>query len=223
MSDRKAEDRLREEYFALLPDVRLVLEELETEVRHALLPLSNDLLKHEKIAVTSRVKECESALGALRRRQEGNVFDAEQTDSYTLTSLNDLAAVRVLAFPGSRWIEVDTSLRSRDPFKAWNSDPIRADETKDLLAFKYYGYCSRSAAIRAELQIAPMLIGLFWEVEHSAIYKPLPRLKAALAEPTMQRATGNVYAALKDFDAEFERLIRRDSSAKPPNPSTGSS
>lgn len=65
-----------------------------------------------------------------------------------------------------------------------------------------------------------MLIGLFWEVEQSAIFKPLPSLKAALAEPTMRKATGNVYAALKDFDAEFERLIRRDTHAKSAKPTT---
>lgn len=98
-----------------MPEVWRVLEELETEVRHALLPFSDHLMKHEKIAVASRVKECESALGALRGRQEGNLFDAGRVAPYSVMSLNDLAAVRVLAFPGSRWTEVDTALRSRDP------------------------------------------------------------------------------------------------------------
>ncbi len=214
MSERKPEDRLREEYFTLLPDIRRVLEELEAEVRYALLPVSNGLLKYEKIAVASRIKDCESALGALRRRQEGNVFDRDRADSYTLTSLNDLAGVRVLAFPRSRWTEVNNIFRDREPFKTWSSDPILADGSKEPLVFKYHGHCSRSSEITAELQIAPMLIGLFWEVEHSAIYKPLPRLRAALSEPTIKKGTGDVYAALKNFEDEFERLIRRDPSAQ---------
>jgi hypothetical protein len=77
----------------------------------------------------------------------------------------------VLAFPRSRWIEADHELRSR--FSSWTSDPIPADEGGDEpLAFKYHGYCSGSARLRGELQIVPMLIGLFWQVKHSAIYKP---------------------------------------------------
>src|SRR6266851_1236518 len=111
MNERTVEDRLREEYFALSSDVRRVVDELEAEVRHCLLPLSSSLHKYEKIEVTSRVKDCESALGALRRRQEGATFDPDRADSYTLTSLNDLAGVRVLVFPRSSWIEDKGDLR----------------------------------------------------------------------------------------------------------------
>ncbi len=45
MAERTVEDRLREEYFLLLPDVARILEELKTEVRHCLLPLSGKLDK----------------------------------------------------------------------------------------------------------------------------------------------------------------------------------
>ena len=53
-----------------------------------------------------------------------------------------------------------------------------------------------------------MLIGLFWEVEHSAIYKPSPQFKGALAG--MGERTVKVYEVLKEFESEFERLIQRD-------------
>jgi ppGpp synthetase/RelA/SpoT-type nucleotidyltranferase len=211
MTERTVEDRLREEYFTLLPDARRTLEELEAEVQHALLPLLNRLDKHEKLTVTSRVKDCESALGALRRRQEGAIFDPDRADKYSLRSLNDLAGVRVLAFPGSRWVEADRLLRQHPQFAPWTSDPVRLrpnDEEEEPLAFKYHGYCSRNKILRAELQIAPMLIGLFWEVEHSAIYKPSPQFKGVLAG--MGERTIKVYEALKDFESEFERLISRD-------------
>jgi hypothetical protein len=127
-------------------------------------------------------------LGALRRRQESRLFYSDRADSYSLTALNDIAGVRVLAFPRNRWIEADKNLRSRSPFSSWNSDPIPAgDESSEPLAFKYYGYCSRNSQVRAELQIVPMLIGLFWEVEHSAIYKPSPELKSGVELPEMRQ------------------------------------
>ena len=60
--ERTIEDRLREEYFDLLPDIRRVVDELEAEVRHCLVPISLGLDKYERLVVTSRIKECESAL-----------------------------------------------------------------------------------------------------------------------------------------------------------------
>jgi len=93
---------LREEYFDLLPDIRRVVDELETEVKHCLVPISLRLDKYERLVVTSRVKGCESALDSLRRGQEGATFDSGRPELYSLDNLNDLAGVRVLAFPPSR-------------------------------------------------------------------------------------------------------------------------
>jgi ppGpp synthetase/RelA/SpoT-type nucleotidyltranferase len=80
--------------------------------------------EYERLLVTSRVKECESALDSLRRRQEGATFDSGQPASYSLDSLNDLAGVRVLAFPHSRLKEADRKLRERFPL--WTPDPVSA-------------------------------------------------------------------------------------------------
>lgn len=215
MSERTAEDRLREEYFTLLPTIRKIREELEAEVRHRILPLSSNLNKYEKIEVASRIKDCESALGALRRRQEGGILDPDQAESYTLTSLNDLAGVRVLVFPGNRWKELNYRLRSQEPFNSWNEDSIFADEErKELLAFKYFGHCSRNIQLRAELQIVPMLVGLFWQVEHSAIYKPSPELKGVQLSLEMRQPMSDVYRALRDFESKFEQLVRRNPSTR---------
>jgi hypothetical protein len=137
------------------------------------------------------------------------IFDPDRADSYSLTALNDLAGVRVLAFPLSRLIEADGLLHQR--FSSWSSDPIPAvGESHDPIAFKYHGYCSRSGKIRAELQIVPMLIGLFWEIEHSAIYKPSPELKGVVKSLEMQERMSDVLRALKAFEDEFERLVRQD-------------
>jgi hypothetical protein len=49
MNQRTIEDRLREEYFLLSPDIKRVLLQLQTEVAHLLLNLTLDLKHHERI------------------------------------------------------------------------------------------------------------------------------------------------------------------------------
>jgi hypothetical protein len=66
------------------------------------------------------------------------------------------------------------------------------DQSDQPRAFKYYGYCKEaSTKIRGEYQVASMLISLFMEVEHPAIYKPAPELKAVLLEPGSGSAERN--------------------------------
>lgn len=208
MGGRTIEDRLREEYFSLLPHARRVVEELETQVRYCLLPLSRMLERYERIVVTARVKECDSAVGGLRRRQEGSTFDPDRADAYSLTALKDLAGVRVMVFPRRRWMEANGLLRHR--FPAWTSDPIPGYETAaPPAAFKYHGFCEASNVVRGELQVVPMLVGLFWQVEHSAIYKPAPQLKGVVDSPTMNQRANEVLKAIEAFEDEFERLVRR--------------
>ena len=90
MAERTVEDRLREEYFDLLPDIRRVAEELEAEIRYCLLPISLTLDTYERLVISSRIKECESAVDALRRRQEGATFDRDQPQLYLLTRRLDI-------------------------------------------------------------------------------------------------------------------------------------
>ena len=90
MAERTVEDRLREEYFDLLPGIRRVAEELEAEIRYCLLPISLELDRYERLVVSSRIKECESAVDALRRRQEGATFDRDQPQLYLLTRRLDI-------------------------------------------------------------------------------------------------------------------------------------
>jgi len=210
MVERSVEDRLREEYFELLPDIRLVVEHLEAKVKYCVLPISRKLDKYEQLVVKSRIKECESAIDALRRRPqaEGRTFDRTHPEKYSLTYLNDLAGVGVLAFPRRRLIEIDQKLRKR--FKDWMPDPVPGyNKIDDPLAFKYYGYCEdASRKIRGELQIVSMLTGLFWEVEHAAIYKPTPRLRGVGRSLEMQQRNRDVLSALRAFEEEFENQIR---------------
>jgi ppGpp synthetase/RelA/SpoT-type nucleotidyltranferase len=204
---RTIEDRLREEYFDLLPDIRHVAEHLEAEVKYLLLPIRRKLDKYEQVVVRSRVKDCDSAVDCLRRKQEGGTFDTDQPTLYSLRDLGDMAGVRVLAFPSSRLAEVHEEIRKR--FESWEPKPVTGSGEAELpLVPKYSGYCREASnRVRGEIQIVPMLIGLFWEVEHSAIYKPSPQLKGIAKDPEIKRCSADVYRALMTFEDRFEALI----------------
>jgi hypothetical protein len=149
-AERTVEDRLREEYFTLLPEIRRVADRLEAEIRYHVLPISGALERHERLAVKCRVKSCESALEKLRARQEGRAFQGDRPEIYTLTSLNDLAGVRVLAFPRGRLAEIDGRLL--EVFPSWTSDPVKDDG--EVQALKYYGYCRQASdKVKGEYQI----------------------------------------------------------------------
>jgi hypothetical protein len=89
VTERTIDDQLREEYFGLLPEMVRTAEQLKTQIQYSLLPITRELKSHESIVVKSRVKECTSAIEALRRRyaDQGGVFDPDHPENYTLRSL----------------------------------------------------------------------------------------------------------------------------------------
>ena len=207
MAERTIEDWLREEYFDLLPDIRRVAEFLEAEIRHLVVPISLKLHPHEQLVVKSRIKECESALNSLL--PEGGTFDKDRPEPYSLAELPDLAGVRVLVFPRNLLEECHQMLRNR--FSDWKPDHAESDEIDgEPLALAYHGYCEASDKVRGEFQIVSILTGLFWEVEHSAMYKPTPQLKGVALSRRMRLRRQEVQQALRDFEEEFERLVERD-------------
>jgi ppGpp synthetase/RelA/SpoT-type nucleotidyltranferase len=206
MKLRTAEDYLREEYSVLLPEIRHAAAELETQVKHLLLPVTRTLARHEQLIVKSRVKECESAIESLTRRIElATLARSKRDHAPSLTMLNDLAGVRVLAFPKCRVIEIDKMVRHR--FSGWTPDPVPAlPGCANSLALKYHGYLSESGSVRAEIQLISMLVGMFWEVEHAALYKPGAHLRAMGIALKMQARYADVIHALNRFEAEFDAL-----------------
>jgi hypothetical protein len=54
-----------------------------------------------------------------------------------------------------------------------------------------------------------MLTGLFWEVEHSAIYKPSPQLRGVVRSREMKEPIQNVLSALRSFEEKFEELVQQ--------------
>lgn len=206
MPERRHEDRLRQEYFDLLPEIRRVLWQLETEIRFRTLPILHDLKDPEQMIVKSRVKDCESALKTLLRDQgaskgEGRRFDRDRAQDYSILNLPDLAGVRVLVFPNRRLNEVDRILREH--FPGWTPKPVK-DDGGSILAPKYFGYCNDvSSRICGEYQIVPMLLGLFWEVEHSAMYK----FRAVANSREMRDRRAEVEQSLARFEEGVERFL----------------
>ncbi len=197
---RTVEDRLRSEYAALLPVMHRTRTEVETEVQHMLLRATLNLHQYERIVVRARLKDCESAIDALGRRAKFGFFDADHPEQYSLTSLPDLVGVRVLTFPQRRLEEVRETLLPR--IAGWVADHI------EPIVFKYTGRWNPGDLVRSEIQILSLLIGLFWEAEHSAIYKPSPDLRGVA--PRMKDRSSAVIAALQEFESEFGRLIEEE-------------
>lgn len=204
---RTIDDRLRAEYFELVPDMQRTLVALDADIRHHLLPVLISLKRYEQIRIASRLKECGSAIESLRRRQEPRVFDPEKPEDYSLSDLRDLVAIRVLVFPSHLMDAVHAALIPL--LSEWSSDPVPGIDAGDApLALKYHGRClSAATTITAEVQLVSSLIGSFWEVEHSALYKASPKLQGVLGSPRMRERQTAVLSALRDFESEFERLI----------------
>jgi ppGpp synthetase/RelA/SpoT-type nucleotidyltranferase len=202
MPERTNEDLLREQYFKLLPDIHKVVSYLDAEIRYRTREILQRMKPHEQLVIESRVKECESAVESLRRRQkDGGTFDPENLGRYSLLDLPDLAGVRVLVFPRTRLNEVNDVLATL--FTGWMPDPVPDDEG-GVLAHKYIGKCQNvSREINVEYQVVPMLIGLFWKVEHSAMYK----FRKVANSKEMQNYRANVHNALLHFEAEFENFV----------------
>jgi hypothetical protein len=75
MAERMIEDRLREEYNALLPAIRPHWRNLRRKSDTTSFRFLAEWLPSSRSSSHLVSKECESALAALRRRQEGKAFD----------------------------------------------------------------------------------------------------------------------------------------------------
>jgi hypothetical protein len=158
------------------------------------------------------VKDCESAINKLRG--EGNVFTPEK--KYSLLDLRDLAGARVLVFPSKRLSQVDDSLRISEPLRDWTPYPLLY-AGDSLEAPKYYGtFDEISNVIKCEYQIVPMLIGNFWDVEHSAIYKPAGWAKGADRDDDLKTLRREIELALARFEERFERFVENNRQLSPP-------
>lgn len=201
MSNKQIVNDLRQEYFDLKAPLYKELRHLEATVRSHLKELEYGLKEHERIDVESRIKDCDSAIDSLRRKQPGRDF--EDGKQYRLGELKDLVGVRILTFPASVMKSVNDVLSDR--YKDWLTDH---DMHGDMQVYKFYQEIGE-LKIPCEIQIVSMLTGKFWDVEHSALYKPNPAYKGAIeGNFTMNRLYKDVMNKLAEFEKAFEESIK---------------
>ena len=107
---------------------------------------------------------------------------------------------------------------SSEILASWIYDPVPGVAELDLpLANKWFGKWRSDAKVTAEVQIVQLLIGAFWEVEHSAIYKPSPNLRGAVRSRSVLEKRNAVLFALREFEREFVRVIGLEDTDQPPS------
>lgn len=195
------EDELRQEYSRLLP-VSLKLQRfLETQLNGYLKSHVYKLREYEQIEVTSRVKECESAIKSLKAKKAEGGFDPSK--KYSLTSLKDIVGVRVSVFPSSLLNEIKNLIEAKF---AWTID----EKHSHLNVWKFQGKI-KNRKIGCEVQIVPMLVSAFWKVEHATLYKPHPELKGIAENQKMKAIYNEVEEKLVEFESAFEEYINKQS------------
>jgi ppGpp synthetase/RelA/SpoT-type nucleotidyltranferase len=200
LDESKIINNLRNEYFRLLPVMLKTRFLLESKIRWCLQSVIYNLKQYQRIEIKSRIKDCESAINSLRRRREG-IFDPDQ--EYMLVELKDLVGFRVLVFPEDLISEVNRIIVAN--FSLLESDPILTKKSK-IIAHKYYGLVNSDDKFQSEIQIVPMLVGLYWEVEHFALYKQDPSFKGIISEE-LENKNEEILNALSEFSAIFENAL----------------
>ena len=203
---RSIEDFLREEYFSLLPRIELTYAHTQSMVLSFLLSFRDSISPHERIEVRHRIKACESAVAALRNKQEGGTFDSNRQSDYSLLHLRDLVGFRILAFPKGLANRINNEFAQQ--FAAWEPDHQHLENgVKLLFMYKYHGVIPKENGVPAEVQIMPMLAGLFSDVEHDALYKPKEQYKGIARSLQMRNLRSEVLQVLDRFEEAFESYV----------------
>lgn len=208
-SEKSIINTLRDEYYNILPSLEAANTQINLEISCLLKVIICDLKPHQRIRVITRIKECESAINALRRRKESRTF--ESNGDYSLKTLPDLVGARILYFSNDIRTEIDTKLKNH--FKGWAENPIKikVSENNSIDIMKYYGKFDKYE-FNSEYQIVPMLISSFWDIEHALLYKPHPNHKSIKNSVFMKVKYNKVIKSLYEFEAEFNTELEENSS-----------
>ena len=159
LSDNTAEIEkwIQEEYKNLRPALNKLRKKVKKEIRTCLSDFTQSLEPWQRIEIRSRIKECNSAIDSLRKR-----------NFHTLNDLVDLVGIRIVVFPASLAEKVEGVLI--DYFKTLVPDHYFY--AKNEIAFrKYNGLTDDTTKIKCEIQIMPEILYSLVEVEHDFFYK----------------------------------------------------
>jgi len=208
MINQQATDRLRREYFHLLPQMQKLKILLEANIKWHFKSFAYELKKYQRLEFESRIKECDSAIESLRRKKhKQGERDFDDSQSYSLKDLKDLIGIRILVFPVSLITEAGEVITSK--FRNWETDH---EKHGDVQILKYDGFLDEDKKIRCEIQLVPMLTGMFWEVEHSALYKPHPKYKNVKEDLKLKRLYTEILNKFAEFEKTFEEVVSENDS-----------
>ena len=203
MSMKETINRLRQDYFELKAAMCREQRQLASDARCFLKELEYSLNEHERIEIESRIKDCDSAIDSLKRK-EACGRDFVDGVSYSFRQLKDMVGLRILAFPTSVMVAANEIVMKR--FGDWQPDHKKHGA---MQVYKYYGVLGVEK-IPCEIQVVSMLTGKFWDVEHSALYKPAPGFKGAInANFEIRDLYKEVMNKLAEFETAFEIAIQK--------------
>lgn len=206
------EARLKHEYEELLPKMKKLQSLLDASLRWYLKDEMVSLTHSERIDISSRFKNCESAINKLKRilrnKKEGESKSSiDPNHYYSLTKLKDLVGIRISVFPASK-VKIFRQLIA-DKFADWQEDVD--PKHSEISFYKFHGLLPHPEYndIKCEIQIVPMLIGKFWDVEHFMLYKPKPADKNASEHAQMAHIKEDIYGKFKEFEECFEKVLAK--------------
>lgn len=192
------ESQLQLEYLKIANKLYKAQEYIEIEIKHTIKTQLLKAVHANKILISSRVKDCNSAIISLKKKEEGRVF--RDNKQYSITQLNDLIGIRVSVFPLTLLELVKTPLL--DYLDSNFEKQFQTDHTtiEKYDIYKYRGIHNQFSEFKCEIQLIPMLISKFWDIEHDVFYKPASPHDA----PPMKDAYYAVINSLYNFERTYE-------------------
>ena len=146
------------EYSNKIEKFKKIEEKLYFEVCHFLSDDKYNLNEFQHIEITSRIKSYSSAEKKLR-----NQLELTAHDKSSIFDLDDIIGIRISVFPLTLLRNIEKKLDEK--FKSWKKEKSCHGR------YSVYKHRSNYEKANCEIQLVPMLVGKFWDVEHSVIYK----------------------------------------------------
>lgn len=209
MSNEEPENyiRLRREYDIILPQLKKIESFLVTTVAFQLKSIIFDLHEHERIDIKSRIKTFESSISKLGYTKRGRNHEGSRKsgfpikdDKISLSDITDLVGLRILVFPSHKISIMSNLLVGLYP---WASDE------NFLYGLQYQGKIEENENIGCEIQIVPMLLGHYLEIEHFVLYKPCPLYKRINEDCSeIRQLHKEICDKLTDFEQKFSGFLK---------------
>ncbi len=210
MTEAEIRSKLLVEYYEQRPIYEKIIDVAKAQIENKFISLRLKKERWERIELTARVKEFESAFNKLKASKEAN--ELEPNDSFN--ELNDMAALKIRVFPNNYLKKVHKIIMKLFDDVEEDHEPKKTngiDEKTyyaDVERLKYFVKLKPRYQIsnRFEIQIVPFLLDAFMDVEHDIIYKPIGLPKEIKARMKHHRI--GVISNVINFSKEFAVILK---------------